>query len=223
MEAFYYGEIVRRYRVHCTKRAFWSAAFISFLLFFLALGINSYAENYTTRVASSSVTDIVLSNTPAVDVDGLFVYGITIFIIFVILVLLANPQDIPFTLCSLAVFYLTRAVFVSLTHVAPFPIETPVNFTSNIGIFLSHIFFGGDSLFFSAHTGAPFLLALIFWHQRVLRYIFLASSVFFAGVVLLGHIHYSIDVASAFYISFGIYHMSMWLFKKDYIQFFARP
>ncbi len=223
MYANYYSEVIKRYRVHCSKRSFWKASFIAFLLFFAALSINSYAENYTTSVASNSVTDIVLSNTPVFDVDALFVYGITIFIVFVVLVLLAHPQEIPFTLCSFALFYLTRSVFVSLTHIAPFPTETPINFTSSIGIFLSHIFFGGDSLFFSAHTGAPFLLALIFWRQIWLRYIFLASSVFFGAVVLLGHIHYSIDVLSAFYISFGIYHMSVWLFRKDYLQFLAGP
>lgn len=221
MYAYYYGEIVKRYRVYCSEWAFWSEAAFSLVLFLLAVGVNNYAEGYATARASNSVTDIILSNTPVFDVDALFVYGAVLLIVFILLVLLTYPQQIPFTLYSLAIFYLTRAVFISLTHIAPFPVETPINFTSNLGQWLSSFFFGGDSLFFSAHTGAPFLMALIFWRQPLLRYIFLAWSVFFAVVVLLGHIHYSIDVASAFFISYGVYHLTMLLFNKAHKLFLS--
>jgi membrane-associated phospholipid phosphatase len=155
------------------------------------------------------------------DVDGYFVYGAALLIVFIALVLLSNPKQLPFTLYSLALFFFIRAIFISLTHLAPFPIHTPIEFTSNVGIFLSHLFFSGDDLFFSAHTGVPFLMALVFWRQPILRYIFLLWSIFFAVVVLLGHIHYSIDVASAFFISFGIYHITMWIFSRAHGLFLA--
>ena len=73
---------------------------------------------------------------------------------------------------------------------------------------------GGD-LFFSSHTGLPFLAALLFWEHKIYRYIFLALSLIFGAVVLLGHLHYSIDVFSAFFITYGIYHISRTFFKKD--------
>ena len=57
------------------------------------------------------------------------------------------------------------------------------------------MFFGAD-LFFSGHTGMPFLLALIFWDWRRVRYMFLFISVACAIIVLAG-LHYSIDVCSA--------------------------
>jgi membrane-associated phospholipid phosphatase len=74
-------------------------------------------------------------------------------------------------------------------------------------------FIGGNDLFFSGHTGAPFLLALIFWRIPPLRYLFLAWSLFFAVIVLLGHLHYTIDVLSAFFITYTIFHMSEFFFK----------
>ncbi|HEY5383309.1 MAG TPA: phosphatase PAP2-related protein, partial [Candidatus Paceibacterota bacterium] len=163
---------------------------------------------------SNSVTDLVLSNVRVFDVDALFVYGAAALVVFIIVVLLLNPKQIPFTLYSLAIFFLTRAAFISLTHVGPFPTHTPIQFTSGIGIFLSRVFLVGDDLFFSAHTGVPFLMALVFWRQPLLRYIFLAASAFFGAIALLGHIHYSIDVASAFFIAFGIYHITLWLFEE---------
>jgi hypothetical protein len=221
MYAYYYGEIVRRYRVHCTTKAFWTSSALSLVTFIVVLVINNMATTYATLRASNSVTDIVLSNTPAFNVDIYFVYGAALLVLFIGAVLLSNPKQIPFTLYALSIFYFTRAIFISLTHLGPFPVHTPIAFTSNIGIFLSGIFFGGDDLFFSAHTGAPFLMALIFWRQPILRYIFLIWSVFFAIVVLLGHVHYSIDVASAFFISFGIYHFTMWLFTNAHQLFIA--
>lgn len=221
MYAYYYTEIIRRYRAHCSALSFWTSSLSALAAFLMALGINYYATSYATLRASNPVTDIVLSNTPAFDVDGYFVYGAALLIVFILLVLLSNPKQIPFTLYSLTIFFVIRAIFISLTHLAPFPIHTPIEFTNNLGIFLSGIFFGGDDLFFSAHTGVPFLMALIFWRQPLLRYIFLAWSVFFAVVVLLGHIHYSIDVASAFFISFGIYHITMWMFSQEHGLFIA--
>jgi hypothetical protein len=219
MYAYYYTEIIQRYRVHCSERSFWVSSGFALLAFFLALGINDYATGYATERASNTVTDLILSNTPVFDVSAYFVYGAALLIVFILFVLLLNPNQIPFTLYSLAIFYVTRGVFISLTHLGPFPYHTPVEFSTNLGQFLSRIFFGGGDLFFSAHTGAPFLMALIFWRQPLLRYIFLWWSAFFAVVVLLGHIHYSIDVASAFFISFGIYHLTLWLFSKEHALF----
>lgn len=209
-----YTELVRRYRVYCRESTFWSLSALSLATFFLSLVVNNYAITYATDRASNPVTDLILSNIPVFDVDAFFVYGAVLLIAFIAAVILAHPKRIPFTLYALALFYFTRAAFISLTHLGPFPIHTPINFSSDLGIFLSKIFFGGDDLFFSAHTGAPFLMALLFWKERWLRYMFLAWSVFFAVVVLLGHIHYSIDVASAFFITYGVYHLALWLVPK---------
>lgn len=219
MYAYYYTEIIRRYRIHCTVAAFWTSSALSLAAFIFALVVNNYATSYATEHSSNYVTDIILSNTPAFDVDFYFVYGAALLIAFIVFVLLSNPKQIPFTLYALALFYLTRALFITMTHLGPFPTQTPIEFETNIGQFLSGVFFGGDDLFFSAHTGAPFLMALVFWRQKWLRYIFLSWSIFFAIIVLLGHIHYTIDVASAFFISFGIFHFTMWLFSKAHRMF----
>jgi hypothetical protein len=218
---WYLKEIARRYRVYCAKSSFWISSGLSLVAFFVGVGFNLYAIGYATEKASNSVTDIILSNIPVFDVDGLFVYGAAVLVIFILVVLLLNPKQIPFTLYSLGLFFLIRSVFISLTHVGPFPTHTPIQFTSNIGIFLSNIFIGGDDLFFSAHTGVPFLMALVFWRELFLRYLFLVASVFFGTIALLGHIHYSIDVASAFFISFGIYHIALWLFKREHGLFLS--
>jgi membrane-associated phospholipid phosphatase len=74
--------------------------------------------------------------------------------------------------------------------------------------------FGGD-LFFSGHTGLPFLIALIYWDHKTYRIIFITLAAIFGSVALMGHLHYSIDVFAAFFITYAIYHIAMQIFKKD--------
>jgi membrane-associated phospholipid phosphatase len=59
-------------------------------------------------------------------------------------------------------------------------------------------------------------MALIYWDDKPKRYLFLAWSVVFGATVLLGHLHYTIDVFAAFFITYGIYHLARWLFPRDY-------
>ena len=108
---------------------------------------------------------------------------------------------------------LVRAVFVALTHMAPSPIDP-----QKPAPFFNSIFYGSD-LFFSGHTGLPFLAALAFWHIPQWRIFYLALTAFFGSVVLLGHYHYSIDVLAALFITHGIFQTSCWLFGRDYTLF----
>jgi len=191
---------------------------LSVLTFAASIITVFYAIGYATESVSNSVTDIILSNTPVFDVDGLFVYGTGLLVLFGAALVAAHPKRIPFALHAIALFYFTRAVFISLTHLGPFPLDAANSF--DFGTILSRFFFGGD-LFFSGHTGLAFLLALMFWHEKKARYFFLAASVYFGVIVLLGHLHYSIDVASAFFITYGIFHIAEWLFPKDRAVFLA--
>jgi len=171
------------------------------------------AVTYATVNASNHVTDIVLSNVGPFNMRFAFVYGtFTVFFVFAGLLAL-KPNRLPFALKSMALFLLVRAVFVSLTHIAPAPIEPP-----KPAPFLNSIFYGSD-LFFSGHTGLPFLAALAFWHIPALRLFFLATTAFFGATVLLGHYHYSIDVLAALFITYGVFQMACWLFPRDYALF----
>ena len=123
----------------------------------------------------------------------------------------------PFVFYGLALFYGIRSGFTSLTHIAPFY----PHISDDFGATINKAFFGGDR-FFSAHTGMPFMGALAFWREKPARYFFLAASLYFAVIVLLGHLHYSIDVLSAFFITYAIYHIAIWLFPTEYARFMSR-
>lgn len=202
------------YKQSFKDKNFISAFFSGLLLFISSLFVNFYAGIYATERASNAVTDIILSNIRFYDVDGAFVYGTIILFLFILGVCLHRPERFPFIFKSIGLFVLIRALFISLTHLGPFPTHAIIDPLSIINKFS----FGAD-LFFSGHTGLPFLLALMFWEHTLYRYIFLFTSFTFAIVVLLGHLHYSIDVLSAFFITYTIYHISMLFFQKDYTYF----
>ncbi len=178
--------------------------------------VNYYAGTYATERASNSVTDIVLSNTRAYDVDAIFIYGPLIFWAFVAIFLFLEPKRIPFTFKTIALFVVIRSIFISLTHLGPFPVHAVIE----NGKIFEKISFGAD-LFFSGHTGLPFLMALVFWYDKYLRWIFTGTAIFFGVIVLLGHLHYSIDVLSAFFITYAIFHMAELFFRKDRKMFFS--
>ena len=187
---------------------------------FISLICQHYANAYTIRQASMPVTDVILSNTRVYDVGGIFVYGSVLLFLFVLGLCVLNVKYTPFIMKSVAFFTIIRAFFISLTHIRPYVAHASIN-----SIFFSHNVFSGiftgDGLFFSGHTGIPFLLALIFWKNKYLRIFFICFSVLFGFVVLLGHLHYSIDVLSAFFITYSIFDLCKYFFKKDWALFLS--
>jgi len=180
------------------------------LMLLAALIINFYAGTYATVNASNQVSDFILDHIGPYNVDMFFYQGSVLFWTCIIVFLAARPKHIPFVTKSVSLFIIIRSFFIVMTHLgAPHPTEV------NIGFIVSKFTFGGD-LFFSGHTGLPFLYALMFWHNKTMRYIFLTMAVVFGSLALLGHKHYSIDVFAAFFITYSIYHLAQFFFKKDY-------
>jgi hypothetical protein len=209
-----------KYKIHFTDKTFITSICVGLLFLIISLVANFYAGTYATAQASSPVNDIILSNTRVYDVDALFIYAPLLLWLFVGGLCMVDPKKAPFILKSIAAFVLIRSVFVILTHIGPFPNQALAGLSTSewAGKFI----FGGD-LFFSAHTGLPFLMALAFWDTRWLRYLFIATAVFFGAIVLLGHLHYSIDVLSAFFITYSIFRISEIIFSKEKKLFDESP
>ncbi len=212
---------MQAYKDHFADKNFALSFLSGALLLIISLIMQFVASNYATNSASDSVTDVVLSNTRVYDVGGVFVWGAVILLVIGLCIGFSRVNRLPFFMKSVALFTLIRSVFVSLTHISPFPTHALITST-----FFQHSFFNGvfngDDLFFSGHTGLPFLFALLFWHNKRLRFLFLGFSITFAVVVLLGHLHYSIDVLAAYFITYSIFDLCKFLFKEDWKLFLKK-
>ncbi len=205
------------HRGWCWEAAFRASVVQGAILLVGSLVVNYLAGTYASVHAGHAVRDILLDRMPTLPVDIIFIDGALLFWAFVLAVLVSVPRAIPFVLKTLALFILIRSFFVILTHVGP-PADPAA---LDRGRIMGDLTFGGD-LFFSGHTGFPFLLALTFWENRILRQLFLASSVVFALAVLFGHLHYSIDVFAAFFITDSIFRISQRMFPHDYAMLAGR-
>lgn len=208
-------------KIYLRHKNFWIkarvlSALAGGLFLLLALLVQSYANNYVDFVASTPVGDILLDNLPTINVGFFVVQGVLIFTLIVAFLLLVFPKYITFALKSLALFIIVRSFFVSLTHLGVNPNQLILN-PDSIGFAIYNFFYSVKTdFFFSGHTGIPFLFALIFWKEKFWRYFFFTVSFIFGASMLLAHMHYSIDVFAAPFITYGIFTLAKHLFKDDF-------
>jgi hypothetical protein len=191
--------------------------FLSVGLLAISLYLIYFARIYTSDYLDNVVPDLILDHVPVIDVSYIFFQGAFLLIVSLAAILIWEPRYIPFALEASALFAFARSFFMVMTHLSAPATEyykyvEHEHHVTNVVFTLS----SGNDLFFSGHAGFPFLLALVFWQRRYIRWFYLCCSFIGSVAVLLGHLHYSIDVFSAYFIAFGVYEISKYLFKKEY-------
>lgn len=183
--------------------------FTSLVFLIVAIAINFISGDYVSEVKGAEVPDLILDHTPSINLNIIFVYGnVLVIAALFIYPLLFRVKELHNVISQFSLLVLVRALFISFTH-----LSTPtVAILPHYPWPLSLMDFKND-LFFSGHTAGPFLGFLLFKNSKV-GYFFLAASIVMAVTVLLMHIHYSIDVLSAFFITYGTFKIGKWLFKK---------
>ncbi len=190
------------------------------LLLALSVIVQIVLGRFSSRVAinAAPVRDIFLDNLPLVDLGGIIVGGAIVLWVFAWVFLIVRPRYLLFSTKAIALYIISRAFFFSLTHIGPYPLQyAPGPHNDGYGLYRLVTFQG--NFFYSGHTAFPFLLALIFWDNKYLRYLCLFLTVFFGASVLLAHVHYSIDVFAAPFIVYGMFVMTTRLFPEDYALF----
>jgi hypothetical protein len=205
-------KIILKHINHWSDSALIISTLTGVAFFLVSLVVNHAATTFATEKAGSNVPDLIISNIPVFNV-GFMVNEVALFYaLFITAFVVLNPKTLPFTLKSAALFIIVRSIFITLTHLGPFAERSFIDQTE----FFAPFNLGSD-FFFSGHTGFPYLVALIFWNEnKFIRWLSLVASVVLGISVLLGHLHYSIDVFGAFFITYSIFHMAQKFFAKDY-------
>jgi len=199
-------------RIKEWKKELWNhkrVILISLLFLLIALFLDYQAGIYVTNTQGVVVPDLILDHTPTLDLDFLYIY-FNILIIFLLFIypLFFKIHEFHKVISQVSLLVVIRAAFTCLTH-----LQAPLTaFKFQIPSLISFISFEND-LFFSGHTAIPFLGFLIF--KNKIRYFFLGASIIMGLTVLLMHVHYSIDVFSAFFITYGSFKIGNWFFNKE--------
>ena len=158
----------------------------------------------------SLLNDRLLHVLPAIDVS------IPTFIIIwsmVILLLYRCTRD-P----ALFILFLWAFILLSLSRmltISLFPLEPPVGLIP-LKDPLSSIFYGGTEvfikkdLFYSGHTSIQFLIFLCL-KKKSDKIISLLATAAIGTLVLIQHVHYTIDVAAAIIFTYFIYRLGKWV------------
>jgi membrane-associated phospholipid phosphatase len=182
---------------------------LSVFFFVVAIILNHLANNYTDKKNTVPVSDLILNSIPTVDLTIFFVFGFLI----VVLVLLFYPllfkvRKFHVAVSQFSLLVTIRSFFITLTHLG-LPIDSIKYYPK--GIYQWFIF--QNDLFFSGHVAIAFLGFLLYRKEKI-GIFFLIATIVMALTVLFMHVHYSIDVFAAFFITYGSYKIGEQLFKR---------
>ncbi len=204
------------------KGGFWTPArkrsmYLGIVLLVLAVVVQLTLGPYSSREAmgAAPASDIFLDNLPVVNLTFVIVLWAIAVWVLAWWLLVTNPKRLIFGTKAIALYIICRAFFVSLTHIGPYPMQYSPG-PDNVGFKLYQLFTFQGNYFFSGHTGFPFLIALLFWDEKLWRRFFLFLTAFFGLAVLLAHVHYSIDVFAAPFIVYGTFVITARIFREDY-------
>jgi hypothetical protein len=182
---------------------------LSLVFLLIAIVFDIIAGTYVTKNGGVVASDLILDNIPAVNLNLLFVWGgIIIVAILFFYPIFFRVREVHKVISQFSLLLMVRAAFTCFTHLGTPSDALLVKVPSLISLFTFQ-----NDLFFSGHTAVAFLGFLLF-KDRKIKYFFLISSIVMGVTVLLMHVHYSIDVFSAFFITYGTFKIGEWFFNK---------
>lgn len=181
----------------------------------LAILLTSFIRflNQIELRAGESFVDPLLNIFQPIDLTWVIFSLIYISLITAIISLARDPSNLLNALQAFIILGVIRTVALFLMPLNPPPGMLPLN-DPFVQMFGPGVILTKD-LFFSGHTSTLFLLFLTA-NGKILKGIFLFCAIIVGISVLLQHVHYSIDVFSAPFFSYGSVKLAE-LIKKRYI------
>lgn len=218
----YFVKLSHHFKVLFKDKAYTFSLFIGIVVFSLGAVSNYLVSVYNDTSSYKPVGDLILDRIPTYNLEFMFTWGIY-FLVFLMVAypVFVKPEIGPFMFKTFGILLFVRSVFIILTHVGP-----PTGFFYADGIDIGYnplkeLIFRND-LFFSGHVAIPFLAFLLFKESKLFKWIMLIGSFVMSATVLMMHVHYSIDVFAAFFITYGVYALSNKIFNDLNVRFSRR-
>jgi membrane-associated phospholipid phosphatase len=181
---------------------------ITLVLYFIAVAFQKFVYSYLKNAKVQEIPDLILDHLPLMDFSFFYVW-VFMFVIYATWVYaIANPKKFHYLIGLQVLLIFVRALSIPLTHLQDPSDMIRVKFPS-----VTDFGQGANDLFFSGHVAVPFLCFLSFDNKK-LKYLMLFISIILGFTVLAMHVHYSIDVFAAFFITYGIYKIGNSIFDN---------
>lgn len=203
-------------------RALWRPILAALALRYVAYGAMTALAIWNERRPAPTVPDVVIANVPYVAwvANGNYVLWLCLYLPVAAGLLWDAPRRFVRYMVTGAVVSLARGLTIAMTGLgAPDPAVAGPGLGAHgaASAFLQivspwHVFAKGSlqayltkDLFFSGHTATTFLLLLYVWDRPRLRWLALAAHALVVASVFLAHLHYAIDVAGAYAVTFTLF------------------
>lgn len=177
---------------------------VAFLLLSVVISALTNFLNFVEVRKGVALPDPILNLFKPVDLTWLIFAVIYVSLIAGIISLAKNPKRLLF-----AVQLYTLVVAVRIVAMYLLPLEPPVKMIVLNDPFVEYFGTGQTltkDLFFSGHTATLFILYLVS-ENKMMKIVFLISTIAVAISVLLQHVHYSIDVFAAVFFTYACYKL----------------
>ena len=177
---------------------------ITLLLLVVVLTSLANFLNFVEARQGVVLPDPILNLFDPIDLTWLIFAIIYISLVVAITTLIKDPRLLMF-----AIQLYTLMVAVRIIAMYLLPLEPPAKMIILNDPFVE--FFGTGQtltkdLFFSGHTATLFILYLVS-EKKTIKIVFLISTITIAIAVLLQHVHYTIDVFAAVFITYACYKL----------------
>jgi len=197
------------------NRAYVGSLLVSCIVYLVCGAVLRFAGNYAESVSVPPSHDLFLAWLPVIDLTLISDIGFKAFIVAAIAYLACSrPAQAPYILTTLGLFLLVRAVLFSVTVLGPPAMHVDDHPFSEHLMSFKGLYFTQD-LFPSGHAGKPFLMFLLA-EDRQWKRLFLACTVVLSAVVLFNHVHYTVDVLGAYFVSYGIYRFGFCVLRSRF-------
>lgn len=204
----YFRLINEKWQHAWSNRAFRKNLALEILLLALMMVATFYFFNYLQyRNNGVVLNDWVLKMLPATNVSAYIVFFMTSVITLFILRSAVNPDMVLTFLLAFVFLLATRIITISITNLLAPP--DLIVLKDPIGSLLYHSRFVTRDLFYSGHTASLFLFYLCSM-KKIDKYYILFATVSVGILLLVQHVHYTVDVAFAPFFAFGCF----WLSKR---------
>ena len=202
----YIQEAARKWKMAWDNHIFRKMTITGFLSLFIIIGCFPLFFHYIEMRPGYLLNDWILIKIPAYNISALLFTIIWIMVLMALVTGFRNPKFMLTLLIAYCLLCLCRYISISFV-----PLDTPLGLIPLVDPFTNVVYgnrFITKDLFFSGHTSTLFLIFFCLENKKSRNFALLAAMIT-AILLLIQHVHYTIDIIAAPFFAWICYRIAM--------------